>query len=980
MRSFKTIFSARLPLTIAMLAALLCALALGATPAKAAFGIAKLAVSARNQDGTPDVQAGSHPYALNTTFVLEEPGRETGNLKDVTLELPPGLVGNPEATPRCTYQEFIRQVAGAAEVGRCPDETAVGIATFYVQRAETRGNASASSSAVYNLVPPPGVVAEFGYVGLESVPVLLEESVRTGGDYGVTTDVPNVNAKVNIYASKVTIWGTPADSSHDQWRGSCLRTLAGATASLSEGFGLGEGEDELEGPLHLRSEGYEPEGLPESTGSCPTGAPQKPLLTLPTSCAGPLTASLRIDSWQQPLLGDEAKATLPAITGCSRPGFSPAIAVTPEHETASTASGLHVDLHVPQEGTLSPTGLGNADLKNATVTLPPGLVVNPSSAEGLVACSPAQIELHGPEPATCPGPSKLGTVEVESPLISHPLPGSVYLAEQRNNPFGSLLAIYVAVNDPVTGVVVKLAGNVHLDPSTGQISATFSENPQLPFEDFRLDFKAGDLTTPATCGSFTTTTDMTPWTSPEGADAFPTSTFKVSSGAGGGACASTEAALPNKPSFEAGTTTPIAGAYSPFVLRLTREEGTQPMSSIDTTLPAGLLGKIAGVGQCSDAQIAQAVSRSHEGDGALEQASPSCPSSSEIGIVNVGAGSGTPYYVQGHAYLAGPYKGAPLSLEIVTPAVAGPFDLGVVAVRTALYVNESTAQISAISDPIPHILDGIPLDVRSIAVRLNRPSFTLNPTSCAEKEVTGTETSIFGNAASLRNRFQVGACSALAFKPGLKLFLSGQTKRTGNPALKAVLTQPAGDNSNIATTSVILPKGMLIDNAHINSPCTRVIFNEGAVPGERCSPKSILGTAKVWTPLLEKPEEGNVYFRSNGGERQLPDLVVALRGQIPVQLVGFIDSVGKKGAEVRRVRTRFQTVPDAPLSRFELKLYGGKKGLLENSQNLCKAGDKATYDLTGQNGKAYDTEPLVQVSCGKGKPKKAGKKGGGKKK
>jgi hypothetical protein len=957
-----------------MLGASIAILAFSAAPAMAQFGIAKLAVSARNQDGTPDVQAGSHPYALNTTFVLEEPGRATGNLKDVTLELPPGLVGNPEATPRCTYGEFIRQLKGAPEVGTCPDETAVGLATFYVQNAAARGNAVASSTAVYNLVPPEGVAAEFAYVGLHTTPVLLEESVRTGRDYGVTTDVRDVNAKTNIYASKVTIWGTPADPAHDDWRGRCLRTSGGPEAPLSERFGLAEGEDELEGPLFQRSEFPEPEGLPESTGSCPTGVPQKPLLTLPTSCAGPLTASLRTDSWQQPLLGDEAKATLPAITGCSRPGFSPAISVTPEQSTASTASGLQVDLHIPQEGTLSPSGLGNADLKNATVTLPPGLVVNPSSAEGLTACTPAQIAINGSEPATCPEASKLGTVEVESPLVGHPLPGSVYLAEQKNNPFGSLLAIYVAVYDPVTGVVVKLAGNVHMDSTTGQISATFAENPQLPFEDFRLDFKAGDLTTPATCGSFTTTTDLTPWTTPEGADAFPTSTFAVSSGAGGGACASSEAALPNRPSFEAGTESPIAGSYSPFVLNLSREEGTQPISSIDTTLPAGLLGRIAGVQQCSDAQIAQAVARSHEGEGALEQAASSCPASSEIGIVNVGAGSGTPYYVQGHAYLAGPYKGAPLSLEIITPAVAGPFDLGVVAVRTALYVNESTSQISAVSDPIPHILDGIPLDVRSIAVRLNRPSFTLNPTSCAEKEIVGTETSTLGNVAALKNRFQVGACEALAFKPGLKLFLSGQTKRTGNPALKAVLTQPAGDNSNIATTSVILPKGMLIDNAHINSPCTRVIFNEGALPGERCSPKSILGTAKVWTPLLSAPEEGNVYFRSNGGERQLPDLVVALRGQIPVQLVGFIDSVGKKGAEVRRVRTRFQTVPDAPVSRFELKLYGGKKGLLENSQNLCKAKDKATYDLTGQNGKTYDTEPLVQVSCGKGKSKKAGKK------
>jgi hypothetical protein len=345
---------------------------------------------------------------------------------------------------------------------------------------------------------------------------------------------------------------------------------------------------------------------------------------------------------------------------------------------------------------------------------------------------------------------------------------------------------------------------------------------------------------------------------------------------------------------------------------------------------------------------------------------------SEVGTVTVGAGSGAPIYVQGHAYLAGPYKGAPLSLEIITPALAGPFDLGTVAVRTALYVNESTAQIHAVSDPIPSILGGIPVDIRSIALNMNRPQFTLNPTSCDPTQVLGATTSTLGQVATLENRFQVGGCKGLEFKPALKLFFSGQTKRTGYPAVKAVLTQPKGENANVAGATVILPKGMLIANAHINNPCTRVQFNSASIPGQGCPAKSVLGTAKVWTPLLEKPEEGKVYFRSNGGERQLPDMVVALRGQIPLQLVGFIDSVGKKHAEVRQVRSRFLNLPDAPVSRFELKLSGGKKGLLENSKNLCKAKDLAKFQLTGQSGKTHDTEPKVQVSCGKG-----GKKGKG---
>ena len=321
--------------------------------------------------------------------------------------------------------------------------------------------------------------------------------------------------------------------------------------------------------------------------------------------------------------------------------------------------------------------------------------------------------------------------------------------------------------------------------------------------------------------------------------------------------------------------------------------------------------------------------------------------------------------MQGRAYLAGPYKGAPFSTVIITPGVAGPFDLGTVVVRAALYVNETTGQVRAVSDPLPSILQGIPLDIRTIALNLNRPEFTVNPTSCEPKQITGQLFSTTGAAAQLQNRFQVGGCKGLAFKPQLKLAFTGQTRRVGHPGVKAVLTQPKGENANLAGATVILPKGLLIDNAHINSPCTRVQFNSGAVPGEGCPAKSILGSAKVWTPLLEKPEEGKVYFRSNGGERQLPDLVVALRGQIPLQLVGFIDSVGKKGSEVRRVRTRFQGLPDAPVSRFELKLSGGKKGLLQNSKNLCKVSDRASFALTGQNGATHDIEPKVQVECGK---------------
>jgi hypothetical protein len=329
--------------------------------------------------------------------------------------------------------------------------------------------------------------------------------------------------------------------------------------------------------------------------------------------------------------------------------------------------------------------------------------------------------------------------------------------------------------------------------------------------------------------------------------------------------------------------------------------------------------------------------------------------------VDVGAGAGpTPYYTQGRAYLAGPYKGAPLSLAIVTPATAGPYDLGTVMVRTALYVDPETTRIHAVSDPIPQILQGIPLDVRSIALKMSRPSFTLNPTSCDPMAVTGSATSPFGSSASLSNPFQVGGCSSLAFKPKLSLKLSGGTKRSQNPALKAVLRMPAG-GANIAKASVALPHSEFLDQAHIKTICTRVQF-----AAAQCPPGSVYGKATAISPLLGQPLSGPVYLRSSSNP--LPDLVADLNGQIHVVLVGRIDSI--KGG----IRNSFEAVPDAPVSKFVLEMQGGKKGLLENSTNLCKSVNKATVLFVGLNGKTAVSKPALQVKCPKGKKKGKGRR------
>jgi hypothetical protein len=414
----------------------------------------------------------------------------------------------------------------------------------------------------------------------------------------------------------------------------------------------------------------------------------------------------------------------------------------------------------------------------------------------------------------------------------------------------------------------------------------------------------------------------------------------------------------------------VASSYSPFVFNLKREGGQQQLQSIDTTLPKGLLGRLAGVTECSNSDIATAAARDQAGQGAAEVSNPSCPASSQVGTVTVGTGSGTPTYVQGKVYLAGPYKGAPLSLAIITPAIAGPFDLGNVVVRTALYVEPFSTQIHAVSDPIPSILAGIPLDVRSIALNLDRAEFTRNPTSCDPTEVLASATSLLGQIAPLSSRFQVGGCRGLEFKPTLKLSLKGSTKHTGHPGLKAVLTYPkSGSYANIARAQVNLPHSVFLEQNNLNKTCTRPILLEG-----KCPKTTIYGKAKAWSPLLDKPLQGNVYLVGGFGYK-LPALVAELDGQIRVLLKGKVDSGPNKG-----IRNTFEAVPDAPVSRFVLELKGGPKySLLVNSENLCAKPQKAIARFTAQNGAVLQTKPAISRSCGKGSKggaKKTSKSGG----
>jgi uncharacterized repeat protein (TIGR01451 family) len=886
--------------------------------------------------------AGAHPYLTQISLPVATDSIPTffepsGDLRRVTTELPQGLVVNPTAVNTLCPIQLIFD-SGTSFPGRtCPQEAQVGGAVV------SFAGFTNLFAPIFVVKPPPGVAAAlaFDLAGID-----VEVNGGLGGNFHLTAGSSELLKKFRIYEVTIELWGNPSDQSHD----------------------------------HSREGGEQ--GNPEGCYGivvCQVEPSPAPFVTMPTSCGEPAPGSAEIESW----MNGTIRAALPLsdresnpvhVTGCNQLAFEPTIASQATTNVAETSAGLDFKIHQRQEESLE--GRATAALKDATVTLPEGMTLNPSAANGLSSCTEGQMG-YAPEegkilfattPQTCPDAAKIGSIETVTPLVNHPLHGSIYLAKPFDNPFGSLLALYLAVEDEESGVVAKLAGKVEPDPSTGRLTTTFAENPELPIEDFDLHFfngARGALTTPLTCGTKTTTSTLVPWSTPEGADAHPTGSFQTDSG-----CASSEGAAPKTVSFTAGTQSPLSGAYSPFVLRLSRPDGSQHITGIDTTLPAGLLGKLAGVSYCPESGIAQAISREKPEQGKTEQQSPSCPSSSEVGTVNVTAGSGiTPIPVSGHAYLAGPYKGAPLSLVVIAPAVAGPFDLGTVVDRVALNVGEYDARIHAVSDPLPTIRDGIPLDVRSIELKLDRPSFTLNPTSCEAMAIEGSVSTQAGQSAALNNRFQVGECGRLAFKPKLALSLKGPTKKTGHPALKAVVTYPSqGAYANIARAQVNLPHSEFLDQGNIAKACTKVILAARACPA-----KSIYGKAKAWTPLLDKPLEGPVYLVGGYGYK-LPALVAELDGQIRVLLVGKVDTGKNKG-----IRNTFEAVPDAPVEKFVLEMKGGKKyGLLENSENVCKKKQVAGTAFTAQNGKVLNVSSKIANSCGKGTKKHKGK-GKGKK-
>lgn len=931
------------------------ALAVEGPPAP--YGVQSYELTPEEEGGLPATQAGSHPFQLTTTLMLNAQSVELEQgaaneirpqvqplalTKDLRFNLPPGLIGNPTPLPKCSMYEFTRIYPNRE--GNCPNNTVVGVATPYVANPDSGAWVpDVLSEPLYSLEPSVGEPARFGFITLAG-PVILDTSVRTGGDYGVVVTVPNITELAAFIGNQVTFWGVPSDARHDSARNyDCLAT---------------ENEAILVG-------GAEP--------SCPVNEKQPPFLIMPTSCAGPWHTSIEADSWSE--IGkftEPFEYTLqnhvgePVSTdGCNRLSFEPSIDVAPDGQQGSTPTGLSVGVHVPQESSLNPTGLAESSVKNTTVTLPSGVALNPAAADGLLSCSVGQIALESPAEQTCPEASKVGTVEIKTPLLPNPLVGAVYLATQEANPFGSLVALYITVYDPVSGVRVKLAGEVKPNPVTGQLVSTFDNTPQLPFENLSLHFFGGSrapLGTPALCGAYTTNASIAPWSG--NAPAESTSTFDITSGPNGSPCSNP---LPFDPSLTTGSLNIQAGAFTPFTMTMSREDGNQSLDAIQLKMPPGLLGTLSSVKLCGEA----------EGNAGT------CGPESLIGETTVSVGlGGNPYTVKGgKVYITGPYDGAPYGLSIVNPAKAGPFNLGQVVVRAKIEVNPENAALTITSDStgpyaIPQIIDGIPLQIKHVNVSIDRPDFTFNPTNCDPMAITGGLTSSQGSVSSLSVPFQVTNCAVLKFKPVFSVSTNGKTSRANGASLNVKLTYPKaafGTQANIGKVKVDLPKQLPSRLTTLQKACPAATFE--ANPAS-CPADSRIGSATATTPVLPVHLEGPAYFVSHGGQK-FPELIVALSGEgVTVYLHGetFISSAGITSST-------FRTIPDVPIGVFELKLPQGPDSALAANGNLCTSKLTMPTIFVGANGLTIKrSTPIAATGCPKKKTakKKAKNKKSGK--
>jgi hypothetical protein len=914
--------------------------------------------------GTPDQffeTAGAHPNWGFTQFIVrsQAPGETpVGELKTVRVDLPVGLSVNPGATVHCPLAIFKAGASG------CPPESNVGTSqvTVSILGVPSPPTAPLTEVPVYNVEPVPGEAARFG-LELAGNEVFLEGDVAWSGDYheGFTIHVPAalpsalggllgmLGEKGLILKNRLVFNGRAGDGTFLTTPTTCFGPAYGP------GWVEGEQPNGPSGSLYstfLRASSVQEE--------------EQPGYVFPQSAEPALESPIPPES-------SEGGPTEPK--DCASIPYEPSLDVAPGTSQTNSPAAAEVDIEVPHllpDFGAEENEQDSSHTKAATVTLPVGTGINPSAATGLQVCTDEQFGKGTTNPVQCPAGSIIGHARVESPPLSdeaepqpeEDLEGNVYVGKQlsRDPASGDEYRIFIEAKSDRYGISVRLIGKVKADPVTGQLSTTISEAPQVPFTKFDLSFNGGPravLSSPPTCGPDKASAVMTPWSGKP--PATPSDSFTLSSAPGGGKCAKSLGERPFTPSFAAGPAAAKAGAFSPLTMRIGRADGQQELKGADVVLPPGMTGKLAGIPYCPEAAIAAAAANA----GAAEASSPSCPTASQVGTATVLSGTGPePYKIAGKVFLSGPYHGAPLSLAVVTPATAGPFDLGTVVVRVALFVDPETAQIHAISDPIPDVFGGTQLSVRSVDLTMDRPNFTLNPTSCDPLATTGA---LLGGGSDPHNPaafsafpvsvpFQTTECDALGFRPKLVTKLLGGrkiTRRNQHPKLQATLTAREGD-ANLRRAALTLPHALFLDQSHIGTICTRV-----QLAASDCPARSVYGYARAKSPLLDDELSGPVYLTSSSHE--LPDLLVALHGQVDIRLRGVISST--KG----RMKTVFEPIPDVAVSKFVLTMKGGKKGLLVNSRDLCLKPDRAFLNFKAQNGKKLRKKKLpIRVPACKG--------------
>ena len=912
------------------------ALALGGSAP--AFGVENYELTPEEEGGAPDTQAGSHPFQLTSTLAFNTKAATVFNYehdaflpevqpvelsRDLKFKLPAGLVGNPVPLPKCSLSLFLQAASVAA---RCPNDTVVGVASPIVTNVSIAPYVPlAQAYPLYSIEPAVGEPARFGFdtpVG----PVVLDTSVLTGEEYNVVVSVPDIPDNIGFIGTQATFWGVPGDARHDTSRGTCLDEYEGGVLSMAKWeFG------------------------------CEVQTKPQPFVIMPSSCISPLQTSVEGDPWSEPghfivpkqYTFSNSEGEPVTQDGCNRLSFEPSISVAPNSPNASTPTGLTVGVHVDQEASLNPTGLAESSVRDTTVALPAGVALNPAGADGLSACTLSEIALNSPAEQVCPESAKIGTVEVTTPLLANPLKGSAYLATQDANPFGSLIAIYLVVYDPVSGVRVKLAGEVKSQEGTGQLISTFSETPQVPFENLKIEFFGGSrapLGTPALCGSYTTTASITPWSSSQASE-IASPPFQITSGPNGSPCSNP---LPFAPSLTGGSLNLQAGAFTPFTMTMSREDGNQNLDAIQLKMPPGLAGTLSHVKLCGEAQADAGT----------------CGPESLIGhtTVSVGLGS-TPYTVTGgEVFITGPYNGAPYGLSIVNPAVAGPFNLGKVIVRARIEIDPITAALTITSDPtgpyaIPQYIDGIPLQIKHVNVSIDQSDFTFNPTSCAPMSINGSLTSSQGTITALHVPFQVTNCASLSFKPALAVTVPSKKSRADGVSFHVKLSYPKaafGTQTNIHSVKVSLPKQLPSELRTLQQACPDSTFNQN--PAD-CSSNSRVGTAKATTPLLPVPLNGPAYFVSHGGAK-FPELVIVLSGYGTTVQLHAETFINKKSI----TSSTFHTIPDVPVGTFELTLPQGKYSALAAPGNLCKNTLNMPTSFVAQNGATIKQNTPIKIT------------------